>query len=632
MSSQTAASQPADKLPRWEILRGDSWTTEFELPPLARANTLAGRNESSPIQEADVVRIILELASSADNVDPEVLLREINEERSVANVPLVEDIDLIRSALAERRRHYRHLAWRLLDDFPTRTLVGLVTELAGKATEGAQKRASTLVEDIVEDYETAAQAFMDGERQNIRKLLALIQIRAKRGEREFDGLVESLRKTLANWNYVNKPIQMINWGRGLDHMASRRLALQASALCAELRSRDGLAHTADKISEGLNDCARPSELSVQPSTASSIARDRAAEDKCRKEPSAELDDFKQSLADSAEIARLAAPRADHRLIALSRLKGPWNERNGRFSPLKAAVFAGLFVPAVWVVYLAATGALDPKIVTEMSRGTGLWATRFLTLSLLVTPLVRGARYPKLVTVRRMVGIAAFTYATAHLALYVLDQHFALSHIASEIALRFYLTIGFVAWLGLAALAATSTDAMIRRLGPKWNWLHSTIYALALIGLLHFMIAAKADVSEPVTMTGLFAVLMLFRVFVKRGATAWEAALASAVISPPLTALIEAAWYMVVRHIPFWEVLGANIDPDMAFRPSAYVAVAGAGIAMIAFLRKGPIPRPSAASLRVQRRPEAADGLGRHRALRRACLARFAGHTCSKSRA
>jgi hypothetical protein len=160
---------------------------------LARANTLAGRNESSPIQEADVVRIILELASSADNVDPEVLLREINEERSVANVPLVEDIDLIRSALAERRRHYRHLASRLLDDFPTRTLVGLVTELAGKATEGAQKRASTLVEDIVEDYETAAQAFMDGERQNIRKLLALIQIRAKRGEREFDGLVESLR-------------------------------------------------------------------------------------------------------------------------------------------------------------------------------------------------------------------------------------------------------------------------------------------------------------------------------------------------------------------------------------------------------------------------------------------------------
>ena len=115
-----------------KVLSGDSWTTEFELPPLARANALAGRIESSPIQEADVVRIILEIASSADNVDPEVLLREINEDRFVANVPHVEDIDLIRSELAERRRHYRHVAWRLLDDFPTRTLVGLVTELLRK--------------------------------------------------------------------------------------------------------------------------------------------------------------------------------------------------------------------------------------------------------------------------------------------------------------------------------------------------------------------------------------------------------------------------------------------------------------------------------------------------------------------
>ena len=125
------------------------------------------------------------------------------------------------------------------------------------------------------------------------------------------------------------------------------------------------------------------------------------------------------------------------------LKAPWNERNGRFSPLKAVVFAGLFVPAAWIAYLAATGALEPKVVTEMIHRTGLWAIRFLTLSLLVTPLMRGARYTKLVSIRRMVGVAAFAYATAHLCLYIVDQHFALLHVASEIALRFYLTIGFV---------------------------------------------------------------------------------------------------------------------------------------------------------------------------------------------
>ncbi len=270
-----------------------------------------------------------------------------------------------------------------------------------------------------------------------------------------------------------------------------------------------------------------------------------------------------------------------------RLKAPWNERNGRFSPLKAVVLAGLFVPAGWIVFLAATGALDPKIVTEMIHRTGLWAIRFLLLSLLVTPLIRSARYPKLVAVRRMVGVAAFAYASAHLALYVVDQHYDLAHVAGEIARRFYLTIGFVAFLGLAALAATSTDAMIRRLGPKWRTLHALIYGIGVLALLHFMIQAKADVTEPLIMTGLFLALMLFRFALKRGAPAWAAALAGAALSPPLTALIEAGWYALVRHIPFWEVLSANIDPDMAFRPSAYVLAGGAALFLVAVLRRSP---------------------------------------------
>jgi sulfoxide reductase heme-binding subunit YedZ len=276
-----------------------------------------------------------------------------------------------------------------------------------------------------------------------------------------------------------------------------------------------------------------------------------------------------------------------------KLKAPWNERNGRFSWLKAIVFTGLFVPAAWIIFLALTGALDPKVVTEMIHRTGQWAIRFLLLSLLVTPLMRGARYPKLVAVRRMVGVAAFFYAAAHLTLYVVDQHFDLLHVASEIALRFYLTIGFIAWLGLAALAATSTDGMIRRLGPRWKTLHSLIYGITAIALLHFMIQAKADVSEPVMMVGFFLILMLFRVLLKRGAPAWGAAFAATLVSPVLTALVEASWYALVRHIDFWEVLGTNFDPDMTFRPSAYVAAAGVVFFAVALPRRSPAPRRSA---------------------------------------
>jgi methionine sulfoxide reductase heme-binding subunit len=276
-----------------------------------------------------------------------------------------------------------------------------------------------------------------------------------------------------------------------------------------------------------------------------------------------------------------------------RVKVPWRERNGRFSPLKASVFAGLFLPALWIVYLALTGALDPKVVTEMIHLTGKWTIRFLLLSLLVTPLMRGARYPKLVAVRRMVGVAAFAYATAHLTLYVIDQHFDLPHVASEIALRFYLTIGFVAWLGLVALAATSTDAMIRRLGgARWSALHKLIYAIGVLGLLHFLIQAKADITEPAIMVGFFLILMLFRIALKRGASPLVAALTAALASPVLTALIEAGWYAFARHIPFAEVLGANVDPDSAFRPAAWVVAAGLCFLGVVVSRRVSAPRPA----------------------------------------
>jgi sulfoxide reductase heme-binding subunit YedZ len=255
-------------------------------------------------------------------------------------------------------------------------------------------------------------------------------------------------------------------------------------------------------------------------------------------------------------------------------KLPWNERNGRFSPVKAVVFAALFVPAIWFLTQFALGALAPKPVTELIHRSGDWAVRLILISLLITPLRKLAAWPKLIAVRRMIGVAAFAYAFAHFCLYIVDQKYDLLHVASEIALRFYLTIGFVALLGLAALAATSTDAMIRRLGgPRWNLLHKSIYLIATLALAHYYLQSKADVSDPVLMTGLFLMLMLYRPLQKR-LPLWAAAVASVVVGTGATALIEATWYMFRRHYPFWEVLGANIDPDMFPRPTFWVLVAG----------------------------------------------------------
>ena len=114
-------------------------------------------------------------------------------------------------------------------------------------------------------------------------------------------------------------------------------------------------------------------------------------------------------------------------------------------------------------------------------------------------------------VRRNVGVAAACYAVAHLSLYVVDQNFKLLTVVSEIALRFYLTIGFVALLVLLALAGTSTDGWVKRLGGNWKRLHRLAYPVGAVALLHFYIQSKLNVSEPVFVSGLFVWLMAWRV-------------------------------------------------------------------------------------------------------------------------
>jgi sulfoxide reductase heme-binding subunit YedZ len=140
------------------------------------------------------------------------------------------------------------------------------------------------------------------------------------------------------------------------------------------------------------------------------------------------------------------------------------ERSGRWSPVKIAAFAAALLPALWIAYQAATDDLGARPVTEAIHQAGDWTLRFLLMTLAITPAQRILHYPRIVLARRTLGVATAGYALLHLSLYVLDQHFDLFKVASEIVLRVYLLIGAVALAGLIALASTSTDGAISRLG------------------------------------------------------------------------------------------------------------------------------------------------------------------------
>ena len=258
---------------------------------------------------------------------------------------------------------------------------------------------------------------------------------------------------------------------------------------------------------------------------------------------------------------------------LNRLqKAPWLDYGGRFSPLKTAVFIALFVPGALVAYGYVDDQLGARPLNEAIHQIGNWALKLVFLSLVVTPARHLLQWPQLILVRRMVGVAAFVYAAAHLSLYVIDQAFDLERIAIEIAVRFYLTIGFSALVILSAMAATSTDAMMRRFGGRrWRRLHQLVYGGALLALLHFFMQNKASVNEPWLMTGLYVWLMGYRVLAwarrsERRVPLWSIAGLS-IASALFTALGEAVYFWLKLAVDPTLVLSANLTTTVGMRPS-----------------------------------------------------------------
>lgn len=284
---------------------------------------------------------------------------------------------------------------------------------------------------------------------------------------------------------------------------------------------------------------------------------------------------------------------------------PWLDHGGRLSAFKTSVFVLLLLPAVYVGWRLTThGYARPYILANHDLGD--WAIRLLFVALAVTPLRQALGLSRLIQVRRMIGVAAFCYAMAHLAFFVLDKSLQLGVVVREIALRYYLTIGFVGLLILLALAATSTDGMIRRMGGKrWAALHRLVYGAAALAVVHFFIQSKADVTEPFVMGGLFLWLMLWRVLSRygmlpRGARALLVLFLLAVVSAAATAGAEALYYHLKSGIDVTRILATNWSLGIRIRPSWIVGVAGLTVALGTALR--PLwARPSGG----QRRPAAA---------------------------
>lgn len=181
--------------------------------------------------------------------------------------------------------------------------------------------------------------------------------------------------------------------------------------------------------------------------------------------------------------------------------------------LKTLVWLACLSPIAWLTWGAVTSNLGPDPTGEIAFDTGTTTLWLLVLTLAISPVRR--ILPSLgwlIKFRRLVGLFAFFYGSIHLIAYIgLYAGFNVPLMLSDIAKRRYITAGMAAYLLLIPLAVTSTTWAIRKLGGKrWNRLHMLIYPAAVLGVIHFWWQQKPGVLKPLPVTVVLAVLLAVR--------------------------------------------------------------------------------------------------------------------------
>jgi sulfoxide reductase heme-binding subunit YedZ len=183
--------------------------------------------------------------------------------------------------------------------------------------------------------------------------------------------------------------------------------------------------------------------------------------------------------------------------------------------LQPGVSVGALVPLAVLTVGLARGTLGANAIAEVLNELGLLALIFLIASLACTPLqsVSGWKWP--VRIRKTLGLYAFFYAALHFCVYAgLDQFLDFKAIFADITKRPFILVGFTALLLLIPLAITSTAGMLKRLGfARWKRLHRLAYVAGTLGVVHFVLRVKKDLTEPAVYGAVLGVLLATRILV-----------------------------------------------------------------------------------------------------------------------
>ncbi len=184
----------------------------------------------------------------------------------------------------------------------------------------------------------------------------------------------------------------------------------------------------------------------------------------------------------------------------------------RIAVIKVFVWVACLTPLLRLGWKGLTGGLGANPIEFITLSTGTWTLVFLLATLAITPLRRLSGQSWLIRFRRLVGLFAFFYGVLHFITYIwLDKFFDVRDMVKDVAKRPFITAGFLAFLLLIPLAATSTAGAIRWMGGKrWQLLHRLIYVSGASAVIHFWWKVKADVRKPAIYAAVLGILLGLR--------------------------------------------------------------------------------------------------------------------------
>lgn len=276
-------------------------TEEDGLPALAKANLLAAASEAIDSKQSsdEVADFIQEFALVVDEIDPEDVLRAINEDRAVSGFPEIRDVGLIETELAERKRYYRSAIKDALNRLNSPELVATMTLVVERATLGGEVHAPELIDELVDSYAVETQGVLSKESQNADKLIRTALQSAKAGEGAVRPLIDKLDSVARTWDKIAQPIQLSLKARGLEHEPSKELAYSIRSLAIDLFNEHDLLVQSQRLTKLLTELfSELPEFAERVSADTQALSDIATQ---RQKSERELREWEEEIAFSADV-------------------------------------------------------------------------------------------------------------------------------------------------------------------------------------------------------------------------------------------------------------------------------------------------------------------------------------------